>query len=156
MNKKYGVIAVELSSLAYTLLYRISPLAACCINVSEDHIDWHGSYENYVNGLIKHVFTANTKIACIYNCEDAQVIQWLKKLMLSKVAEQLVPCPLPLLAKSVSSKTLIVDRAFIPNRQIMLKLLQVLMIWLIYHRLVRKFLKFYCKTQCLLPLWLVA
>ncbi|HEX2704747.1 MAG TPA: UDP-N-acetylmuramoyl-L-alanine--D-glutamate ligase, partial [Candidatus Lustribacter sp.] len=64
----YDVLAVELSSFQLHWSRSISPVASVCLNVAPDHIDWHGSYEEYVRA--KGRVYDNTHLACIYNVED--------------------------------------------------------------------------------------
>jgi UDP-N-acetylmuramoylalanine--D-glutamate ligase len=39
-----------------------------CLNIADDHLDWHGSREAYV--AAKGVVYANTRVACVYNRAD--------------------------------------------------------------------------------------
>ena len=41
------VFAVELSSFQLATLRSLGPLAAICLNIDADHLDWHGSWEDY-------------------------------------------------------------------------------------------------------------
>jgi UDP-N-acetylmuramoylalanine--D-glutamate ligase len=43
----YDAIAVELSSFQLHWSSSIAPAAACVLNVADDHVDWHGSFEAY-------------------------------------------------------------------------------------------------------------
>jgi len=47
----------------------VSPLASVCLNVADDHLDWHGSAEAY--RAAKGVVYENTRVACVYNRADA-------------------------------------------------------------------------------------
>lgn len=64
----YDVIAVELSSFQLHWSESISPLAAACLNVAPDHVDWHGSFEEY--RAAKGKVYERTQIACVYNVDD--------------------------------------------------------------------------------------
>ncbi|MBK8469773.1 MAG: UDP-N-acetylmuramoyl-L-alanine--D-glutamate ligase [Candidatus Phosphoribacter sp.] len=64
----YDVLAVELSSFQLHWQRSLSPVASACLNVAADHIDWHGSFEEYLRAKGR-VFT-NTHLACIYNVAD--------------------------------------------------------------------------------------
>lgn len=44
---------LELSSYQLALTEKFSCLAAVCLNVSIDHLDWHGSYDNYIADKLK-------------------------------------------------------------------------------------------------------
>ena len=69
----YDVLAVELSSFQLHWSHSLAPRASACLNVAPDHIDWHGSYAEYLEA--KGKVYANTEIACVYNVEDPQTEQ---------------------------------------------------------------------------------
>ncbi|MDR5700770.1 UDP-N-acetylmuramoyl-L-alanine--D-glutamate ligase [Agromyces aerolatus] len=69
----FDVFVVELSS--YQLHHlptegpgAIHPWASVCLNVADDHLDWHGSFEAY--RAAKGKVYANTRVACVYNRAD--------------------------------------------------------------------------------------
>ncbi|MGV8885068.1 MAG: UDP-N-acetylmuramoyl-L-alanine--D-glutamate ligase [Microbacteriaceae bacterium] len=69
----FDVLVVELSS--YQLHWinstpegSISPLASVCLNLADDHVDWHGTREAYA--AAKGKVYDNTRVACIYNKSD--------------------------------------------------------------------------------------
>lgn len=69
----FDVIVVELSSFQLHWMPRsgvgsIAPLASVCLNVADDHLDWHGSREAYAEA--KATVYANSKLACVYNRAD--------------------------------------------------------------------------------------
>ena len=64
----YAVIAVELSSFQLHWSESIAPVASCCLNVAPDHVDWHGSLEEYT--AAKGKVYEHTELACIYNVQD--------------------------------------------------------------------------------------
>ena len=43
----YDAVAVELSSFQLHWSSSIAPAGACVLNVADDHVDWHGSFEAY-------------------------------------------------------------------------------------------------------------
>ncbi|MFC8682730.1 UDP-N-acetylmuramoyl-L-alanine--D-glutamate ligase [Microbacterium ureisolvens] len=47
----------------------VSPHAAVCLNLADDHLEWHGSFEDY-RAAKAHVYD-NTRVACVYNKADA-------------------------------------------------------------------------------------
>lgn len=78
----YDVIVVELSSFQLERLGEISPYASTCLNIADDHLDWHGSAEAY--RAAKATVYRNTQVACVYNradpatermVEDADVVE---------------------------------------------------------------------------------
>lgn len=64
----FDVLVVELSSFQLHYLGSISPWASACLNVADDHLDWHGSAEAY--RAAKGKVYENTKVACVYNRDD--------------------------------------------------------------------------------------
>lgn len=64
----YDVLVVELSSFQLHRLGAISPYASVCLNIADDHFDWHGSPEAYAAAKAK--VYAHTQIACVYNRSD--------------------------------------------------------------------------------------
>ncbi|KRF25294.1 UDP-N-acetylmuramoylalanine--D-glutamate ligase [Phycicoccus sp. Soil803] len=64
----YDVIAVELSSFQLHWSDSIAPYSSACLNVAPDHLDWHGSLEEYQRA--KGKVYARTKVACVYNVQD--------------------------------------------------------------------------------------
>ena len=64
----YDVLAVELSSFQLHWQRSIAPVASACLNFAPDHLDWHGSLEEY--RLAKAKVYAGTQIACVYNVQD--------------------------------------------------------------------------------------
>ncbi|MCO5996650.1 UDP-N-acetylmuramoyl-L-alanine--D-glutamate ligase [Actinoallomurus rhizosphaericola] len=63
----YDVLAVELSSFQLHWSSSIRPLAATVLNVAPDHIDWHGSFEEYAAAKGK-IFAPGT--LAVVNADD--------------------------------------------------------------------------------------
>ncbi|MFF2369015.1 UDP-N-acetylmuramoyl-L-alanine--D-glutamate ligase [Agromyces sp. NPDC058110] len=69
----FDVLVVELSSYQLHALPlegpgALHPLASVCLNVADDHLDWHGSAEAYRAAKAK--VYANARVACVYNRAD--------------------------------------------------------------------------------------
>lgn len=69
----FDVLVVELSSFQLHWITRsgpgsLAPLASACLNLADDHLDWHGSREAYAQA--KATVYANTRVACVYNLAD--------------------------------------------------------------------------------------
>ena len=64
----YDVIAVELSSFQLHWSDSIAPHASACLNLAPDHVDWHGSFEEYRRA--KGKVYQRTAVACVYNVQD--------------------------------------------------------------------------------------
>ena len=71
----FDVLVVELSShqLWYLGLQSgpdpVSPHASVCLNLADDHLEWHGSFDAYREAKA-HVYDL-TRVACVYNKADA-------------------------------------------------------------------------------------
>lgn len=66
------VLAVELSSFQLHFTTSMAAQAAAVLNVADDHLDWHGSRENYVAAKAK--VYAGVRRACVYGARD-QVVE---------------------------------------------------------------------------------
>lgn len=73
----YDAIVVELSSFQLDRLGEISPYASVCLNIADDHLDWHGSAEAYRAAKAK--VYAGTQVACVYNRADRATEQMVEE-----------------------------------------------------------------------------
>jgi UDP-N-acetylmuramoylalanine--D-glutamate ligase len=69
----FDVLVVELSSYQLHHLPKtgpgaLHPWSSVCLNVADDHLDWHGTPEAY--RAAKATVYENTKVACVYNRAD--------------------------------------------------------------------------------------
>lgn len=64
----FDVLVVELSSFQLHYTQSLSPHASVCLNVADDHLDWHGSRAAY--RAAKARVYENTRVACVYNRDD--------------------------------------------------------------------------------------
>ena len=74
----WDVLVVELSSYQLHHLPRsgpgaLVPWASVCLNIADDHLDWHGSAEAY--RAAKATVYANTRVACVYNKADSATMR---------------------------------------------------------------------------------
>jgi UDP-N-acetylmuramoylalanine--D-glutamate ligase len=72
----YDVLAVELSSYQLYWQRSVAPVASACLNLAPDHVDWHGSLEQY--RLAKAKVYAGTELACVYNVQDPATEQMVR------------------------------------------------------------------------------
>ncbi|MHA7239022.1 UDP-N-acetylmuramoyl-L-alanine--D-glutamate ligase [Arthrobacter sp. TMS1-12-1] len=112
----YDVLAVELSSFQLHWVHSLEPLASVCLNIAEDHVDWHGSYAAY--RAAKASVYERTRIACIYNVEQRETEAMVEE------AEVLEGCRAvgfttgtPSISMMGVVEDLLVDRAFIEQRK---------------------------------------
>lgn len=64
----YDVLALELSSFQLHWTHSLAPAASAVLNIAEDHVDWHGSFEEYA--AAKGKVYERTRVACVYNEAD--------------------------------------------------------------------------------------
>jgi UDP-N-acetylmuramoylalanine--D-glutamate ligase len=112
---EYQVLVVELSSFQLHYLNQIEPFSSAVLNVAHDHLDWHGSFENYRGA--KGRMYENTKVACVYNLEDKTTEDLVQA---AEVKEGARAIGFGLSAPARSNvgyvEDLLVDRAFLEER----------------------------------------
>lgn len=111
----YDVIAVELSTFQLHWSRSISPYASCCLNVAPDHLDWHGSFEEYRR--MKGRVYERTQIACIYNVDDPTteaLVQEADVVEGCRAVGFTLGLPHPSMLGLVDD--VLADRAFVPER----------------------------------------
>jgi UDP-N-acetylmuramoylalanine--D-glutamate ligase len=118
----FDVLVVELSShqLWYLSLQegdeRLAPHASVCLNLADDHLEWHGSFEAYRDAKAR-VYD-NTRVACVYNKSDAATREMVEDAEVVEGARAIgfdlgVPGPSDLGVVD----GILVDRAFLEDRR---------------------------------------
>jgi UDP-N-acetylmuramoylalanine--D-glutamate ligase len=69
----FDVLVIELSSHQLHWVNRnsggvLAPLASVCLNLADDHLEWHGSRDEYRRAKAK--VYENVRVACVYNLAD--------------------------------------------------------------------------------------
>ncbi|WP_066301285.1 UDP-N-acetylmuramoyl-L-alanine--D-glutamate ligase [Arthrobacter luteolus] len=112
----WDAIAVELSSFQLHWTHTMSPLASVCLNVAEDHVDWHGGYEAYLADKAK--VYENTQVACIYNAEQAETEHMVEEADVVEGCRAVgFTTGMPAISMVGIVEGLLVDRAFIEQRR---------------------------------------
>ena len=70
MHEKEGVFVEELSSFQLHDTNRYHPHIGAILNIKEDHIDWHGSFDDYINSKLKLGQNQNERDYLVLNAED--------------------------------------------------------------------------------------
>lgn len=70
MYEKKGVFVEELSSFQLHDTSTYKPHIGAILNIKEDHIDWHGSFEDYIKSKLKLAANQDEKDFLVINHED--------------------------------------------------------------------------------------
>lgn len=112
----FDYLVVELSSFQLHYLGEVHPVASAFLNFAADHVDWHGSLENYLEAKAK-VFLG-TKKAIVFNEQDGKTLEAARA---ADVIEGCRAIGFSLFTPQPSSvgfvEDILVDRAFLDNRQ---------------------------------------
>ena len=112
----YDVLAVELSSFQLHWQRSVRPVASACLNLAPDHLDWHGSMEQY--RLAKAKVYAGTQIACIYNVQDPATEQMVRDADVVEGCRAIgFTLGIPALSMVGMVDEVLADRAFVEQRQ---------------------------------------
>ena len=77
-KKKNVVIIIEMSSFQLEYSKFVRPNHAILINITKDHLDWHGSMKNYINSKLK-IFSLQSKKDFAYLPQKKNIIKLFKK-----------------------------------------------------------------------------
>lgn len=112
----FDVIAVELSSFQLHWSDSLRPEAAACLNIAPDHIDWHGSLEEYTRA--KGKVYANAQIACVYNEQDPATRRLVEEADVQEGCRAVAfTLGSPGLSQLGLVEDVLADRAFVEDRQ---------------------------------------
>ena len=109
INSEAEILILELSSFQLEWSVEALFVSVAILNIAEDHIDWHGSFDNYANAKFKITNNAET---VILNALDSAIVRRAKNLTHPIIwfsLEMPKPHQLGLV------ENLIVDRAFISD-----------------------------------------
>jgi len=73
----FDVLVVELSSFQLHYAKSLSPHSSVCLNIADDHLDWHGSARAYRDA--KATVYRATRVACVFNEEDAVTLEMVEE-----------------------------------------------------------------------------
>ncbi|TVL91006.1 UDP-N-acetylmuramoyl-L-alanine--D-glutamate ligase [Streptomyces sp. SAJ15] len=112
----YDVLAVELSSYQLHWAPSLRAHSAAVLNLAPDHLDWHGSMAAYAADKGR-IYEGNT-VACVYNVADPATEDLVREADVEEgcraIGFTLGP---PGLSQLGVVDGILVDRAFVPNRQ---------------------------------------
>ncbi|ACQ80662.1 UDP-N-acetylmuramoylalanine/D-glutamate ligase [Beutenbergia cavernae DSM 12333] len=109
--------AVELSSFQLHHTFTVEPTASACLNISPDHLDWHGTFDAY--RADKARVYARTRAACVYSTWDPATRAMVEEADVAEGARAIgARLGVPGLGEVGLVEDVIVDRAFHAARHI--------------------------------------
>jgi UDP-N-acetylmuramoylalanine--D-glutamate ligase len=112
----WDVLAIEVGAPQLPFVYSISPQAAVCLNLAQDHIDLFGTFEAYRDAKAK--IYERCQVAAIFNVADTETIRMVEQ------AEVIEGCRaigfstgIPDISMLGVVEEFLVDRAFLDNRR---------------------------------------
>ena len=110
-DEKYDYLILELSSFQLHWLNDAQFISSAILNIAEDHVDWHGSFDNYANDKISILDKSTT---AILNGGDGEVVGRTSHWLGRKIFYSLdTPAP----GELGVVEELLVDRAFVADTQ---------------------------------------
>ncbi|AIX99711.1 UDP-N-acetylmuramoylalanine--D-glutamate ligase [Arthrobacter sp. PAMC 25486] len=112
----WDALAVELSTFQLHWCESLEPVSSVCLNLAEDHVDWHGSFDAYAADKAK-IYT-NTKVACVYNAEQLETERMVENADVREGCRAVgFTTGMPAISMIGVVEGLLVDRAFIAERK---------------------------------------
>ncbi len=109
INSDAEILILELSSFQLEWSVEAQFVSVAILNIAEDHIDWHGSFDNYANAKFK---ITNNAESVILNALDSAIVKRAKNLA-HPIIWFTLETPKPHQIGLVEN--LIVDRAFVSD-----------------------------------------
>lgn len=112
----YDVLAVELSSFQLHWSWSLRPQASTCLNLAEDHVDWHGSKQAYRDAKAK--VYQGTEVACVYNLAEPVTEEMVRAADVQDGARAVAfTLGVPEVSMVGVVDDVLCDRAFVPERR---------------------------------------
>lgn len=111
----FDLLIVELSSFQLHWIEHIQPEASVVLNIAEDHLDWHGGFENYKAAKAK--VYENTRIAAVYNDDEPETIRMVEEADVVEGCRAIgITTDTPQRSMLGTVDDLLVDRAYLTSR----------------------------------------
>ena len=115
-NPPYDVLAVELSSFQLHYTQSLACESAVVLNIAEDHLDWHGSLEEYARD--KGRVYQGVERACVYNLADPRTEELVREAEVVEGARAIgFTLGIPGVGMVGLVDEVLADRAFIEQRR---------------------------------------
>jgi UDP-N-acetylmuramoylalanine--D-glutamate ligase len=111
----FDALVVELSSFQLHYVKHIEPFSSAVLNLADDHLDWHGSFQAYSDTKAK--IYENTQVACVYNINDLATEKMVENAEVFEGARAIgFTTGLPGRSQVGFVEDLLCDRAFLDDR----------------------------------------
>jgi UDP-N-acetylmuramoylalanine--D-glutamate ligase len=95
---------------------QIVPLASVCLNLADDHLDWHGDFDSYSKAKAK--VYEQTRVACVYNVQDSATESMVENANVTEGARAIgFTLGAPGLSQVGYVEDILADRAFLDDRK---------------------------------------
>ena len=112
----FDTLAIELASFQLHWTHHMEPAASVVLNVAEDHVDWHGSFEAYCADKAK--IYENTRLACVFNEQQELTMRMVEQAEVQDGCRAVsFSTQTPGLSSLGVVEDLLVDRAFLDERR---------------------------------------
>lgn len=81
------ILVMELSSYQLRFMDTLAPEAATLLNIAPDHLDWHGSFERYVEAKARVFASMAPESVLAFNADDPIVVE-----VVESAPCRLIPC----------------------------------------------------------------
>jgi UDP-N-acetylmuramoylalanine--D-glutamate ligase len=110
-DEKFDYLVLELSSFQLHWMEDPSFVAVAILNIAEDHVDWHGSFDSYAKAKLSILDKSST---AVLNADDGEIVSRTSHWQGTKVFFSLdTPAP----GEIGIVEELLVDRAFVADPQ---------------------------------------
>lgn len=111
----FDALVIELSSFQLHYVGEVSPHTSVVLNLAEDHLDWHGSFNAYADAKAK--VYENTRVTCIYNVNDVATEKLLENADVIEGARAIgFTTGMPSRSQVGFAEDILCDRAFLEDR----------------------------------------
>jgi UDP-N-acetylmuramoylalanine--D-glutamate ligase len=112
----FDALVVELSSFQLHYVKHLEPFASAVLNIADDHLDWHGGFEQYAAAKAK--IYENTLMACVYNVSDSKTETMVENADVQEGARAIgFTTGMPSRSQVGFVENILCDRAFLDDRQ---------------------------------------
>jgi UDP-N-acetylmuramoylalanine--D-glutamate ligase len=116
VGEPYDLLVLEASSFQLHFTFSMAPLAAVCLNIDDDHLDWHGGPAAY--RAAKARVYQHTSVACLYPADSMEIDAMVREADVEEGCRAVgFTLGVPTVSQLGLVEDILVDRVFLDNRQ---------------------------------------